>query len=1007
MARGSFPLYGLNGGEVSRNALARVDIAKMRLAAQCQVNWLPLVIGPAMLRPGLLNVGEVANDNATQLIDFVYAKTDTALLELTPNVMRVWISDVLLARVAVGTAISDPNFGGGGAWTTSNTTAGATATISGGTCTLLANAIGSLAQIQQQLTIAGGDQGSEHALRVVVSNGPVTIRVGSSAGAFDYLNQTIIDSGTHSLPFTPTGSAAYIQIESTDQWNKTLTQVSIEAAGVVTLPTPWGAGDLANLRWDQSGDIVYIASYGLQQYKIERRGTRPGARGWSVVLYRSSNGPFQDGPGSSATLTLNANSGTTTLSSSTPYFRPTHVGALFQLFVPTQTEATAIVFVNSATPAIRVAGVQADRDFTVTVTGTWSGTLNVQRSIVGPTEGFVSVGQDNSTSPNSGSITSNTSLTWSDGVNSAHSGVLGFDNVVAWYRVVFGTYTSGVATVTLGYNGGGGNFGICRVLSYINTTSVNVEVLQPCGGPTPTASWQESAWSGYAGWPTSVSFQEGRLWWFGAPAFPIAGSQSNNFTGYGTQDEFGNDLGDAGAILEDFGSGPQDTVTWVLPLQRLLCGREQSIASIRSSSIDTPLTPTSFIVKDCCQQGAARMPALKFGQRGIFVQQNGQKVYELTITNPYLADYNDRDLTRLNLDIGKPGFIDTTRALQPDGLALFPRGDGQLACLLYDPNDEVEAWWRLMTLGVVERSRVLPNWAGGADDFVYLVVRRTINGVARRFIEKLAQRKDCVGGALNQQLDAALVHTGAAIGSSTISWLPNTLISVWADGAAIGTTTTDGSGNFTMPDGNSHSNFVAGLAGAVLIGSTNSPLSNNVQPIQIFTAAQGTLTVGNQYNGYPAEVFADIGGTGRPLQHIGSLVVAGGIVTLPNSQVASTIVACLGYVAPFQSAKLAYGAPPGGTALAQKKKIDHLGLILYDAAASGLTFGQDFAVLDPMPTVDSGQVTPAGTVWSEYDGPFIPLPGKWDTDARLCLLAQAPSPCTIGGVVLGMDTNPR
>jgi hypothetical protein len=48
-----------------------------------------------------------------------------------------------------------------------------------------------------------------------------------------------------------------------------------------------------------------------------------------------------------------------------------------------------------------------------------------------------------------------------------------------------------------------------------------------------------------------------------------------------------------------------------------------------------------------------------------------------------------------------------------------------------------------------------------------------------------------------------------------------------------------------------------------------------------------------------------------------------------------------------------------------------------------------------------------GTVWSEYDGPFQSVPGKWDADARLCILAQAPNPATLGGVVVAMGTNER
>jgi hypothetical protein len=60
-----------------------------------------------------------------------------------------------------------------------------------------------------------------------------------------------------------------------------------------------------------------------------------------------------------------------------------------------------------------------------------------------------------------------------------------------------------------------------------------------------------------------------------------------------------------------------------------------------------------------------------------------------------------------------------------------------------------------------------------------------------------------------------------------------------------------------------------------------------------------------------------------------------------------------------------------------------------------------------MPATEAGQAVPAGMVWSEYDEPMVTIGSDWDTDARLCLLAQAPNPCTVGAVVVGMLTNEK
>jgi hypothetical protein len=649
MARTFAPLLALNRGEVSKLALGRIDVEKLRLAAACQVNWMPYVLGPMGLRPGLLAVGEVLGDQPTRLLRFIFSKLDTALIELTPNNMRIWVDDALVTRSAVSTAISDPNFAGGGTWSTANTTSGATATISSGVCTLASPPIGGLAQIQQQIAIAPADLATEHGLRVAVLNGPVTLRCGTSAGISDVIAQTVLDSGTHSLAFTPNAGTIYLQIESSDAWSKTLTQVTIDnpasgAATALVLPTPWGAADLATVRYDQSGDILYLAAYGKAQYKIERRATH----GWSIVLYRSNDGPFQTTASISANFTPSVYYGNGTLGSDRPYFQTGHVGCLFQLFSSGQANQAVLGNQNAFSEPVRVVGVGVTaRNYSWTVSGTWAGRITLQRSFDGPTSGFVDVS----------SVTANGTLASSTG---SSGGTPDLDNAIAWERVGFkaGDYTSGNATVVSGYSGGGG-FAICRVTGYNSPTQVTIEVLAPFASLTATEDWVEQDWSAVIGYPTSVGFHEGRLGWYGRDRIWL--SASDAFTNYAVIDSQGNSVGDAGPIIESFGYGPVDTVSWGLSLTRLLCGREQSIASARSSNFDQPLSASTIVIRDCSDQGAERLPAIKVGKRGIFVQQSGRKVYELAF-NAQEMDYGERDLTRLNIDIGlKASSISTTR----------------------------------------------------------------------------------------------------------------------------------------------------------------------------------------------------------------------------------------------------------------------------------------------------------------------------------------------------------
>jgi hypothetical protein len=967
MGRTNASMFAFNRGEVSKAALTRVDNERLRLAAECQLNWLPTVIGAMSLRSGLQMINEVRNDAANVMVPFVFSKLDTALIELTANTMRVEVADKLVTRVAVGTLVSDPNFNGGGSWATAGSTAGAAVTIGLGRVFLTCPAVGGVAQLQQQIPVNGGDNNTEHALRFTIANGPVTVRAGHAAGLADYIAPTVLDTGTHSIAFTPSTNV-WLQIESYDAWTKKITNVSIDAAGILELPTPWGAGDLASIRTEQSGDIVYVAAYGLQQYKIERRG----AHSWSVVLYRPDDGPFDTFADSSVTMTPAAYFGNTTLTASRAYFQAGHVGALFRLFSPGQINYVTLAGSNTFSRPVRVAGVGSTaRDYFWNISGTFTGTATLQRSFDGPNSGYTDVGNTTVIAP----VHSQTGGT---------GGTPDLDNVIAWERFGFkpGDYVSGSILASSGFTGGGG-YGLCRVTSWDSPTQVEIEILRPFTSLSGTTNWVESDWSAYRGYPNSVGLFEGRLSWSGRDKLWM--SQPDDYTGYAQQDTDGNDLGDAAAIIETFGAGPVDSVNWLLPLTRLLAGREESIESIRSSSFDEVVTPSNVSTKACSTQGAARLKALKIDKQGVFVQESGRRIYEL-VFNAQAMDYSARDLTRLNADIGKPGFVDAAVQRQPDTMCWWPKTDGQAAALLYDFEDGIEGFWRVQTLGAIENVCVLPA-PSGIENFVYFTVRRTINGVTRRFREKLAARDNCIGGTINQLFDCHMVYQGPAVSTVTVPWLPSTLVGVWADGAYLGTTTSDGSGNVAMPDGQAHANIVVGLLGQVYQGSAAAPAYALISSVAIPAI----------YNGFPAEVFAD----GR---RIGPLVITGGAVTLPQGRTAASITAFVGYMAPFMSAKLAYAAQ-GGTAINQHKRVDHVGLLLQDTAFDGLLLGQRMDTLDPMPAIENGGAVPAGTVYDQYDEQMQEVPGEWNTDARLCMLAAAPKPVTVNGVVISITTN--
>ena len=828
--RQNIAYLAFNRGLIDARGLARADIKRVALSAEVMVNWIPRVLGSMMMRPGLGYTGASASNNQARQLPFVFSITDKASLELTNQLLRVWLTDTLITRPSVSSAVTNGNFDTDLTGWTDNDQSGATsAWVTGGYMGLTGN--GTNAAIRDQtVTVAGGDQNVEHALRVVIQRGPVVIRVGTSTSDDSYVGETELATGNHSLAFTPTGNFN-IRFQSRLERQVLVNSCNVEAAGVMTLPTPWLTADLSKIPYDyqysQSGDVCFIACAGYAPQLIERRASRS----WSVVQYFANDGPFRVENVGPITMTAAAVSGNTTLTASAPYFKSTHApsanapGALFTLTSSGQTVTANITAENNFTNTIEVTGVGTARSFTVSLTGTWTATVTLQRSF-----------DDGASWIDVTTYTINTSTTYSDGL----------DNQIILYRigVKTGNFTSGTVAATLAYALGSIR-GVARVTGFTSSTVVDVEVLAAFGGTTATDTWSEGRWSNRRGWPTSATLYEGRMWMAGYDS--VDGSISDAFTSYNPDQE-----GDSGPISRSIGSGPVETINWALPLQRLVLGGQGAEFSCRSSSLDEPLTPSNFNIKPAGTQGSAPVPAAKVDSRGIFVQRGGARVFQLEI-DAETIDYSSSNLSEIVPDIGLPGIEGVAVQRQPDTRLHFRRSDGTVAILVFDRVEKVTCWLEYETDGEVEDVMVLPSGPGTSEDTVYYFVKRTINGSTVRYREKFALESECVGGTLNKQADSFLTFTNSPA-SATVTGLTHLVgeeVIVWADGlclkdasGAIETFTVNGSGEITLTnDGTSYT------ATTGVVGLSYTARWQSGKLVQIQAAMGTTLTQHKQIDG--------------------------------------------------------------------------------------------------------------------------------------------------------------
>lgn len=791
MARFEVLQHALNAGVVDANKLHRIDLTQMRLAAEDQTNIVASVVGPATFRQGFGYIGATKSSAEAYLLPFVAGDDASYMIELTSLVLRVWDpdTDAPITRPSVSSTVTSGDMSASTGWTF-NTASGQTSQIIGGEMQLSARGKGAKAYAKQQVTTLSA--GTLHALRIQIERGPVTFRVGSTDGGQEYIEETQLETGYHSLAFVPAGSY-WIQFSTSASSTKIVNSVQVEAAGVMELISPWSLARLPLVRATQSIDVMFLACEGVRRMQIERRGsfgTAAEGQSWSLVNYDSDDGHFGVGRTADITLSPSAVSGAVTLTASESFFQSGHVNALFRLYHDGQVIDEYLAGANQSTSTFMVTGVNEadynDRTWTLTVSGTWVGTLKVERSFDGEDFEFHEFRRETATS--TVDITANATF-----INDDNE-----DNAIIWYRVTMTAYTSGEARVQITYNGGGG-YGICRIVQINSSTGAGAEVLTPFKGTYATKDWEESEWSDLRGQPAGVEFHEGRLVWVGPDR--IAASVSDAFDSF--DDTF---IGDAGPVIRSIALGARNEARWAISMRALIVGCDGRLAEARASVLGDIVTPENFGVHNVPSRGGAAKiaPVAVDGNRALYIHQSRKKVFELSFdggSGQYLAT----EFSKLTTDLFANGIRSMALQTLPDQRIWITTDSGDAVLAVFEPEHKVAAFIpiAMATGDVLESVCVLPN--GDDDDRLYASIKRTVNGSTVRYIERLALDSEARPDTITKCMDSFVVF-GAdeqviaaphLIGRSVVAWMDGAPV-LEADGT-LWTRVVDGSGNATLP----------------------------------------------------------------------------------------------------------------------------------------------------------------------------------------------------------------
>jgi len=260
--------------------------------------------------------------------------------------------------------------------------------------------------------------------------------------------------------------------------------------------------------------------------------------------------------------------------------------------------------------------------------------------------------------------------------------------------------------------------------------------------------WHDGTTEGVKNWPRLVTFHEGRLVYMHTSDLPQTFwfSESDDFTGFAASDGE-SVVTDAHAIVRQIAANEVNPIVWVASGVTLLFGTLDREWQIKPSQINQVLTPTNAVIQAQTVIGAeADVRPVVTNNSTFFLQRGGRKLREMTFQ--FDKDgFVSPDLNSIAEHIIAGGFS-TASAVFGDRMAFKPgvvptflvvNTLGDVACMTYEPDQKVAAWWLLETANggdIIEDVVVLPN--STTKDFdIYFIIRRSFGIGVVRYIERL------------------------------------------------------------------------------------------------------------------------------------------------------------------------------------------------------------------------------------------------------------------------------
>lgn len=358
--------------------------------------------------------------------------------------------------------------------------------------------------------------------------------------------------------------------------------------------------------------------------------------------------------------------------------------------------------------------------------------------------------------------------------------------------------------------------GRAKIIEYTSPTTVNVVAEFPFFSTTAvtTGNWSletgyEDVWSSTRGYPRTVTFHQGRLYFGGSKSRPstVWGSKVGLFFDFEATEGFDDD-----AVEATLDTNTYNAITDIISTKDLQIFTTGGEFFVPQQGLE-PITPSAFFVSTAGRSGSkpgVRVQQLESGV--LFIHRQGKMLSEVA--------YNDTQLTYVTSKISLlsghllkgPKRMALRRAINTD--------ENDLLLIINETGGTIAAYSLIRSQNVIAPTEFITAQGEflevGIDiDTIYVVVKRTINSTVQYYVERF-----------DSTLLTDCAVTGGAVSSITVTNLAGKQVNLLLDGLVQADEIVASDGTVSIPR-SSTSSYEVGLPITVI--ATTMPVDLGLQ----------------------------------------------------------------------------------------------------------------------------------------------------------------------------------